>query len=44
MPFGLGNAGKIFQSLMDTVGAGLTSVFIYQDIVLVACPDEAGNT
>jgi hypothetical protein len=40
MPFGLRNAGQTFQRLMDTVGAGLSFVFIYLDDVLVASPDE----
>ncbi len=34
MPFSLRNAGQTFQRLMDTVGAGLSFVFIYLDDML----------
>jgi hypothetical protein len=40
MPFGLRNAGQSFQRLMDTVGAGLSFVFIYLDDIHIASPDE----
>jgi cleavage and polyadenylation specificity factor subunit 1 len=36
MPFGLRNAGQIFQRLMDSVLAGLPFCFVYMDDVLVA--------
>jgi len=35
MPFGLKNAAQAFQRLMDTVGQGLDSIFIYMDDILV---------
>lgn len=36
MPFGLKNAAQTFQRLMDTACAGLDSVFVYLDDILVA--------
>ena len=36
MPFGMRNAGNMFQRLMDRVGAGMDFVFIYLDDILVA--------
>jgi hypothetical protein len=43
MPCGLRNAGQSFQRLMDTVGAGLSFVFIYLDNILIASPDEESH-
>ena len=40
MPFGLKNAAQTFQRLMDTVCAGLDSVFVYLDDILIASCDE----
>ncbi len=39
MPFGLKNAGQMFQRLMDRVGADMPFLFIYLDDILVASPD-----
>lgn len=36
MPFGLKNAAQTFQRLMDTVCAGLLTVFVYMDDILIA--------
>ena len=43
MPFRLQNTAQTFQRLMDTVGQGLESVFVYMDDILVASPEEAAR-
>jgi hypothetical protein len=43
IPCGLRNAEQSFQRLMDTVGAGLSFVFIYLDDILIASPDEESH-
>lgn len=41
MTFGIGNAAKIFQRLMQEVTQGLWNVYVYLDIILVA--SHSGN-
>jgi hypothetical protein len=40
MPFGLRNAGNIFQRMIDRILAGLSFVFIYLDDIIIASRDE----
>ena len=41
MPFGLRNAGQIFQLVLDSVLADVPHVFLYLDDLLVASPTVA---
>ena len=41
MPFGLKNAGQIFQRFVDDILAGIPHVFVYMDDILVASPTVA---
>jgi hypothetical protein len=43
MPFGLKNAGMIFQWLMDSLLGGLPFAFVYLDDILVASSGEAAH-
>ena len=41
MPFGLKNAGQIFQRFVNDILTGIPRVFVYMDDILVASPTEA---
>ena len=41
MPFGLKNAGQIFQRFVNDILTGIPRVFVYMDDILLASPTEA---